>query len=254
MGTELKPFGGGSSVSITQETVNEINNFLTEINQSTGFVDSTESTKSFNDSNRTFSITPVGDSFSFYAFGTRFEKTSVETVQINDVNGLWYIYYNASGVLGASQSIWDLSTQVPVAIILWNNGSGTTETLPNTSPKITKFDYLYTIAAGVSSTLSASQLILLHAIVGSENVRLLKRLPYSYIICDVAATAETVFTIYVNGTSKGTATIAAGQTSGTFTWNNTVNLVGGDKIKIVGPTVPDSTLSGLSITIKGERY
>ena len=248
MNTELIPMGGGSS-----EVINNISNYYTEVAQeSTGFVDPAASILAFDDPTRSFSITPTEDSFVFYAFGVRFEKTEAESITIDDVAGQWYIYYDSEGVLGATQTIWNLSTQVPVGSVYWNGAAGTidTEEPPAKPPKTSN---LYVISVSSPGSLTDSQLILFHVVVGGESIELAKKLFYSYIKCGTAPTAQADFDIQVNGVSKGTATIASGQTVGYFTWNSKVDLVGGDTVKIFGPSSADSTLEDVSITIKGAR-
>ena len=258
MQTEIKSLGG-STIQVTQETINNISNYYTEVNEGTGFVDPDSVEFSFNDTNRTFTITPTGDSFVFYAFGTRYEKEEAESVQITDTEGLWYISYNVSGVLCASQDIWDLGTQVPVATITWSSGTGTVDEEPPSKVKDSKFENIYAIGCSASN-ITAGQVILIHPIVASETIELLKRLPYSRIICTVAPTAQATFDIQVsqNGgafASKGSAIIGAGEYSGTFTWNNKVTLDGSDNdmIMIIAPAVADSTLANVGISIKGIR-
>ena len=246
MTTNLQPLGASSVV------VNEINNYYSEVTEGTGFVDPDASTLTFDDGTRTFSITPVGASFIFWAFGNRYEKTAVETKQIDDVDGLWYLYYDSSGVLGASQNLWDLSTQVPVATVLWSGGAGTVDD-GKKPPKDSKFANIYIIAASIPGTLTDEQVVLFHAVAGSETVELNKYLPYSIIKCGTAPTAEANFDILVNGSSKGTGTIAIAATTGSFTWNSKVTLDPGDVVKIVGPTTADVTLEDVAITLEGLR-
>jgi hypothetical protein len=248
MTTDLIPMGGGDS-----SVVNNINNYFTEVAQeSTGFVDPAASTLAFNDTTREFTITPVSTSFVFYAFGVRYEKTEEEGVTIDDVTGQWYIYYDSDGVLGCTQTIWNLSTQVPVGSIYWNGATGVidTEEPPAKPPKTSN---LYVISVSSPGSLTDDQLILFHVVVGGESIELAKKLFYSYIKCGTAPTAQADFDIQVNGVSKGTATIASGQTTGYFTWNSKVALSGGDTVKIFGPSTADSTLEDVSITIKGAR-
>lgn len=86
----------------------------------TGFANRTDSTLSFNDGNRTLSITGTYD---IYIYGVKTTKTN-DSIQITNTNGLWYIYYNASGVLTASQTAWDIPTTVQVATVYWNGTTG----------------------------------------------------------------------------------------------------------------------------------
>jgi hypothetical protein len=251
MKINLELVGGG----VTQEVNNNITNvtnYYSEVNEATGFVDPSDSTLAFNDTNRTFTISPVGDSFVFWAFGTRYEKTEAESVQIDNVEGLWYVYYDADGDLGASQTIWNLSTQVPVATVLWSSGTGTVND-DKKNDKPSKFLDIYIMAVSVPGTLTDAQVVLFHVVAGSESVELSKHLPYSNIKCGTAPTLDATFDILVNDVSKGSATIEDGETTGSFTWNNKVTLSGGDIVKITGPSSADSTLADVAITLEGFR-
>jgi len=102
-----------------QEAAEEID-FRQIIKEPTGFLNNTDSEISFNDGTLTFSIEPVGDSFSFWNRGKRFDRDSADTVAITDTEGTWFIYYNSSGVLTASQTIWDFETDVFVSVLYWD--------------------------------------------------------------------------------------------------------------------------------------
>ena len=87
-----------------------------------GFVNRTDSSYSFNDGTRTFSIAPAVTSFTFYANGVEFIKTTAQTVTITDTEGRWFIYFNNSGVLTATQTF---STAIIteygyVAVVYWD--------------------------------------------------------------------------------------------------------------------------------------
>jgi hypothetical protein len=86
-----------------------------------GFPNRTDTTLSWSDANKRFTIT--GTNFAFYVSGVKYVR-STESVDITDTFGLWYIYYNSSGVLTASQSLWSLSTTVPIATVYWNGTNG----------------------------------------------------------------------------------------------------------------------------------
>lgn len=89
----------------------------------TGFVNRTSSILSFVDLTRIFTITPVG-SFDFYNQGVKYTKSIIESVVIANTQGKWYIYYNSSGVLMATQSTINIKTQTYVAGIYWNATEG----------------------------------------------------------------------------------------------------------------------------------
>jgi hypothetical protein len=105
----------------------EAQNTLTK--EPTGFATRTESTTSFSDSgpDRTFTIAPVSTSFEFYVIGVKFVKSSAETLQIPNLSGNHFIYYNASGVLSSTQ-VADASLfqdNALIAIVYWNAENNT---------------------------------------------------------------------------------------------------------------------------------
>lgn len=86
------------------------------------FPNRTETTISFNNSQRRFTIAPTGSSYRVFIRGSLFVKQG-EFVDITDTEGTWFFYFNASGVLTASQTVWDLQQHVPIAFIYWNAAS-----------------------------------------------------------------------------------------------------------------------------------
>ena len=86
---------------------------------------------------------------------------------------------------------------------------------------------------------TASQVV--YGYIAPNFMRLPKNLPLSQIKVTVAATASTVLTINKNGSSIGSATIAASGTSATFTFANDVTFVAGDVLSIVAPGSADAT-------------
>lgn len=89
-------------------------------NEPMGHENKDDSVISFNEGTRTFSIAPASASYTVWCAGKRFVKTGTETVQIPDTSGLYYIYFNSSGVLSyrTSYFVWD--TDAPTAYIYWN--------------------------------------------------------------------------------------------------------------------------------------
>ncbi len=81
---------------------------------------SNQTTISFINATRTFSLAPTGSSFSVYVNGTEFTFTTTQSVVITNTEGLWYFYFNSSGVLTASQSVWSLENDVVVAYVNWD--------------------------------------------------------------------------------------------------------------------------------------
>jgi len=63
----------------------------------------------FDNATLTFSITPVGDSFDVWVQGTLYTFSEAQTVTITDTEGLWYIVFDNTGTLTASQVRWNIS-------------------------------------------------------------------------------------------------------------------------------------------------
>lgn len=105
----------------------EAQNTLTK--EPTGFATLTESTTSFSDSgpDRTFTITPVSGSFTFYVKGVKFVKSSAESIQIPNTSGNHFIYYSDSGVLSSTQVAGASLFQdnALISIIYWNTDTST---------------------------------------------------------------------------------------------------------------------------------
>jgi len=96
------------------------------IDPSTGDIATADSTLTFTDGTLTLAIAPTGASFSFYIKGKKYTSTG-DSAAITDTEGLWYIYYNDSGVLTATQT-WDIDfiySQALVAIVYWDAANNT---------------------------------------------------------------------------------------------------------------------------------
>ena len=92
-----------------------------------GHTDKTQSVISFNNSTRTFSISPVGEYFEVWCVGTAYRKASTETVIIPNVSDLYYIYYSNEGVLEYKNSYITWDTDTPTAYVYWNATTGKAE-------------------------------------------------------------------------------------------------------------------------------
>jgi len=73
------------------------------------FAMSGDTTISVNNGTLTLSIAPTGANFEFWVQGVKYTKTTQQNVVFTDDEGLWYFYFNDSGVLTASQTIWDFN-------------------------------------------------------------------------------------------------------------------------------------------------
>ncbi len=71
--------------------------------QPSGFASRTTTTLSVVDGTRTFSITPVSGSFSFFIHGTEYVKSSAQSVSFADAEGIHYFYFNSAGTLVTTQ-------------------------------------------------------------------------------------------------------------------------------------------------------
>jgi hypothetical protein len=75
------------------------------------------------DGSRILSITPANEHFIFYVNGKEFIKTDVSQVQIPDIQGIHYVYFNENGVLEARTdfSLQDIMKKyASVATIYWD--------------------------------------------------------------------------------------------------------------------------------------
>lgn len=95
------------------------------IKEPTGFPNRTDTTISFVDLTREFTIAPTGATFDVYIKGKKFTKTS-ESITISNTDGNHYIFYNDSGVLSEtsvfSPSIFE--NNAIVSIVYWNSVEG----------------------------------------------------------------------------------------------------------------------------------
>ena len=93
----------------------------------TGFPNITDSSTSFVDGSRLFTIQPTGVSFDVYVKGKKFTKSSAESITIPNLAGNHYIYYNDSGALSSTQvlSATLFSDNALVSVIYWNTDTNT---------------------------------------------------------------------------------------------------------------------------------
>jgi len=93
-----------------------------ETGEPNGHQDRTQSTISFSNATRVFSIAPVATRFDVWCKSIRFAFTSAQTTTIPNTTGLYYIYFDQDGVLqnksSATDVVWESET--PVAILFWN--------------------------------------------------------------------------------------------------------------------------------------
>jgi len=87
-----------------------------------GHEDKSESVISFDHSTRTFTIAPVGDSYVVWCAGQKFVKTASESVVIGSSSDLYYISFDADGVLQATTTFYQWDSETPTAYIHYNSG------------------------------------------------------------------------------------------------------------------------------------
>jgi hypothetical protein len=93
----------------------------------TGFPNTTDSITSFDNSTRIFTIQPVGASFDFYVKGSKFTKTTAQTVTITATAGNHFIYFDSTGTLSSTTTVGStlFTDNALVSIIYWNTDTNT---------------------------------------------------------------------------------------------------------------------------------
>lgn len=70
-----------------------------------------------------------------------------------------------------------------------------------------------------------------------------------FLVTGTAPAADWTATLYHNGSSIGTITVAAGETTGSFTVASEVTFSAGDSFSLVAPATVDTALSGISAAL-----
>jgi hypothetical protein len=97
-----------------------------QANEPMGHEDKSQSTISFNSGTRVFTIQPSSTSFNVWCKGVKYKYTSAQTVTIpSGTTGLYYIYFDSSGVLQYRTSYFDWENDTPTAYVYWNDTTGT---------------------------------------------------------------------------------------------------------------------------------
>ncbi len=120
-----------SGISITESQISDLDKYaqaavdallLGKQAKENGFDNRTDSTFSFTDGTLTFEISPAVTSYVFYSSGTKYTKSAQETVVITDTEGLWFFYFDGSGVLISTQTFSPLliTTYGLVALGYWD--------------------------------------------------------------------------------------------------------------------------------------
>lgn len=112
------------------------------------------------------------------------------------------------------------------------------------------FDTSYDVGGNYTGSPSASAVLMRFPFV--RNVKFPTNLQNSRMIANVAATAETVFSIQKNGVEVFTATFAISGTVATFSGSETTFGVD-DILTVVAPGSPDASLADLGWCFAGDR-
>jgi len=98
---------------------------ITDTFEPIGFPNRTDSSISFDNGTRTFSIAPVSGSFKVWCKGKKYTFTTTQSIQVPSTTGLYYIYFDNTGVLSYRTSYFDWENDTPTAYIYWNSSTGT---------------------------------------------------------------------------------------------------------------------------------
>jgi len=85
-----------------------------------GIVDRTAATLSFDDASRTFTVTPVSGSWTYYDHGVLYTVSSPVSLQITNTSGSRFIRITTDGTLHESSSAPDFKNNVYLAYVYWN--------------------------------------------------------------------------------------------------------------------------------------
>lgn len=86
-----------------------------------GFLNQTDSSLSFDNGTRTFTIQPAVSLFTYYISGVLYAKSSAESIQISNTEGLHYIYYDGDTLAETTTFSVDLFiTYAYVASLYWD--------------------------------------------------------------------------------------------------------------------------------------
>ncbi len=104
-----------------QGVIDEIGAILTVQHEPTGMSDVAESTISFDNGTRTFTIAPVGANFNYYIAGKKYTKTVAQTVVIPDTEGIHFIYFDGDTLTASMVGDEAILTQYAyVANVYWD--------------------------------------------------------------------------------------------------------------------------------------
>lgn len=86
-----------------------------------GFVVPYEVTLTYNETTRTFTLTPTGATFDVWILGKKYTKTGAQTFTHADTTGDHFVYYDSNGDLATSSAPWDFKVVAPVGYVYYNS-------------------------------------------------------------------------------------------------------------------------------------
>lgn len=114
-------------------TIDRLREIWTLTNEPTGFPNRTDSSISFINGTRTFTIQPTGASFDYWIAGEKFTVNSPQSIQIGTNTGLHFIWFDNNGDIQTSfgPPFPDVFIEpiAFIAVLYWNNTSGELITL-----------------------------------------------------------------------------------------------------------------------------
>jgi len=100
-------------------------NYSIDTQEPDGFINRSDSTISFTNLSRQFTIAPTGTSYSIYNNGTKVTKSSAENLVLPTGTALYFIHFDKStNNLSYKTTGFDFSTDIPIAQVYWNNDDG----------------------------------------------------------------------------------------------------------------------------------
>lgn len=84
--------------------VDELEVIQADTKSPSGFSDRTDVNVTFDNNTMTLSVAPAVTEFDFYVEGVAFNVTTTQTSTISNTEGLWFFFWNSSGVLTNTQS------------------------------------------------------------------------------------------------------------------------------------------------------
>lgn len=98
-----------------------------DIGEPMGHVNKDQSTLSFDNLTRRFTIQPASNVFEVWCKGIKYSYVNSETLTIPNTSGFYFIYFDHNGSLQYRTSYFDWPNDAPTAYIYWNAVTGTAE-------------------------------------------------------------------------------------------------------------------------------